>query len=178
MMRILVVEDDATEAQLIERALAGRRDWTVETAADGASALEQAAQGTYGLILLDHRLPDGTGLELLPSLVAQEPQRPIVFLTGNGDPRIAREALANGAVDYLVKSVETYRTLARRLESILQVWDGVEATVSLDVSIHGRRGLHLTRGEAARLHATLSMDGLLGLLVSSHRGDVLLDALP
>ena len=59
--------------------------------------------GDADLILLDLRLPDSVGLQGFHRLRAQAPEIPIIVLTGQDDVEMAREALRNGALDYVVK---------------------------------------------------------------------------
>ena len=83
---ILIVEDDADLGFLLQEVLKreGHRVDIVET---GAAALARLQRGTYDLILLDLRLPDGDGLERLPHYQELAPDVPIILMTGFGwDP--------------------------------------------------------------------------------------------
>ena len=100
-VRILIVDDDPDYARLVatlvERAGFGAPA-TAETAAEG---LRQAADAE--LVLLDHNLPDGEGLDLLPAFQALPAQPAVILVTANGDEALAARALRAGADDYLIK---------------------------------------------------------------------------
>lgn len=101
---ILSVEDDEMMSLLIERALTGA-GYRVETAADGARALEKLAAVRPDLILTDVMLPGMDGYELCARLQA-DPELaliPVIFLTALDSPQDKARALACGAVDFLAK---------------------------------------------------------------------------
>lgn len=100
-MRILIIEDDPAAARLAEtvlRAHAHEQIRLVSTAADGIAAAAHA-----DIILLDHQLPDGTGLDILASLRAHPSRPSIIMVTGHGSENLAAQALRLGADDYLIK---------------------------------------------------------------------------
>jgi PAS domain S-box-containing protein len=104
-IRLLLVEDSAADARVVERHLkdAGlirvESDW-VQTAADAAQRLQQRE---YDLVLLDLGLPDATGLQALRALKAIADLTPIIVLTGSDDYKQGLIAVREGAQDYLEK---------------------------------------------------------------------------
>ena len=100
--RLLLIDDDATFASTMARALQ-RQHWQVQTAADADSALQWAASAAWDAVLLDLRLGSDNGLLLLHDLRQHLPQARIVMLTGFGSIATAVEAIKRGADDYLVK---------------------------------------------------------------------------
>ncbi|MDX1611105.1 MAG: response regulator, partial [Candidatus Thermoplasmatota archaeon] len=117
-IRVLLIEDDQATAALIERYLeeAGMDPIWAARGEAGLEALDEHPD----VVLLDHRLPDTDGLSLLEPIL-DRPHPPIViFLTGGGSPTVAQEALSKGAVDYRVKSPETFQALPR---IVAQAWD-------------------------------------------------------
>lgn len=80
--RVLVVDDDALCAQLV-RAVAQQCGFACDHAADAVEALNFAADTTYELILLDHHLPDSTGLELAQRIRASGCNTPLISLSGS-----------------------------------------------------------------------------------------------
>ena len=99
---ILIVEDNETFAQLVSIALRQRGATVLlaETLAQG----EAIARGTaIDLALLDLNLPDGLGTELLAKLHADNPDLPVIMLTGYANVNNAVEAMKLGAVDFLQK---------------------------------------------------------------------------
>lgn len=101
-MRILLVEDQDLLGDAVRDyvASAGHAvDW-MKTLADSEAAL---ATVTYGLVLLDLNLPDGSGLDLLRKLRRAENAVPVIILTARDQVRDRIEGLNSGADDYLVK---------------------------------------------------------------------------
>ena len=102
---ILIVEDDADLGFLLQEVLK-REGHRVEIAETGAAALARLQRGTYDLILLDLRLPDGDGLELLPRCQELAPDVPIIVMTAFNTRQIALEATHRGAYDFFRKPFE------------------------------------------------------------------------
>jgi two-component system, NtrC family, response regulator AtoC len=100
--RILVVDDEAPVRRGIAQVLS-RQGFEVTAAADAAQALEALAQGPFGVILLDIRLPDVDGVEMLRLLRKDFPETAIVMITGFPTIQGAVECIKLGALDYLVK---------------------------------------------------------------------------
>jgi len=102
---ILVVDDDAALRRLITRRLKteGYQIIEVET---GAEALRYLASSHGYVLLLDHRLPDMTGLDLVKEMHREGINPPFIMMTGQGDERLAVEVMKEGAEDYLLKDTE------------------------------------------------------------------------
>jgi len=100
MIRLLLVEDSTLDAAATRRALRGH-NVEIHVATTLAAAREAARAGTWDVILSDHKLPDGEGLEL----VADGKGTPLVLVTGAGSELLAVAALKAGASDYVVKDV-------------------------------------------------------------------------
>ena len=102
-MRILLVEDEAVFARAVAKRLqkAGYECEHAESIADGRALARQFAPD---LALLDMRLPDGNGLELLSDLVAKGVA--VIVLTAHGDVMDAVNAMKQGATDYIKKPVD------------------------------------------------------------------------
>ena len=102
---VLVVDDEDGIRQALERFLT-RSGYRVVQAANGAEALErQAAEGPQAM-LCDIRMPNMTGIELVPKTLAQDHDLAIIMLTAIDEPRTAIECLKLGAYDYLIKPVD------------------------------------------------------------------------
>jgi DNA-binding NtrC family response regulator len=99
--RILVVDDDDTLRQTLAEVLA--RHYDVDQAGDAAAALALAGANSYGLALVDLRLPDGNGLDLLGRLHEMDDRLLVVVMTAYPEVRTAVSALKAGAYDYLNK---------------------------------------------------------------------------
>ncbi|HEX2506128.1 MAG TPA: response regulator [Gaiellaceae bacterium] len=120
VLSVLLVEDDPDFAELasdaIREALDGAR---VVVARDAASAAELCRGAMWSLAVLDHGLPDGTGLDVLRVLRESAPRLPVVMLTGFGSDELALEAFRSGADDYVVKGVHFAGVLAGRVRQLL-----------------------------------------------------------
>lgn len=120
--RILLIEDSAVQAQLIQGQLTSSRhvDFDIvrtETLADGISRLDE---GKFDAILLDLTLPDSAGLDTFVHLHRHDPDTPIVILTGTDDLALAAKAVEDGAQSYLVKSRVSPDQLVRSLRYAIQ----------------------------------------------------------
>ena len=100
--RILYVDDHDDSAEMLKLVLADE-DYDVDSARNMEEALQMAAERTFDLYVLDKRLPDGSGLELLKRLNALTPDVPCVIYTGDAYELHQREALAAGADAYVPK---------------------------------------------------------------------------
>ncbi|MDF2689392.1 MAG: hypothetical protein K0Q80_2358 [Microvirga sp.] len=104
MLRILLLEDSALDAELVSEALASA-DLSVsmervDTAADFTRAVQE---GRWDIILADYRLPAFDGLSALEIVQARAPGTPFVFVSGALGEEVAVEALKRGATDYVLK---------------------------------------------------------------------------
>jgi DNA-binding response OmpR family regulator len=100
--RILAVDDEAVVLHSIRKSLT-RRGFRVDEAFTGHAALVRVQAAPYDLILLDMRMPDTNGLDLLPKIKKQQPDVPIVIVTGFASIDTAVEAIQRGAADYVPK---------------------------------------------------------------------------
>jgi two-component system, NtrC family, response regulator AtoC len=102
---ILIIDDEAALVNSLSFALRGEGYDVVGvgTAADGLRAAERAAPS---LVLLDLRLPDGSGLEVLERLLVVLPGVPVIMISAHGDTRVAVKSVKMGAFDYLTKPFE------------------------------------------------------------------------
>jgi DNA-binding NtrC family response regulator len=113
--RILVVDDDRTIRTTLAEMLA-KRGYDAWQAEDGTTALDLARKHAYGLVLLDIRLPDIDGLEVLRQLRELDEGLLVVVMTAYPEARTAVSALKAGAYDYLNKpfDLEDVRELVKR----------------------------------------------------------------
>ena len=105
MASIVVIEDEAVLGRQIARALE-RAGHDVRHEANGEAGLEAVREASPDLVLLDLRLPDRDGLELLAELTADGDGPSVVLMTAYGSVRDAVEAMRRGAADYLQKPLD------------------------------------------------------------------------
>ena len=106
---ILLVEDATGFARIVQKVME-REGFSVQIAATGQQALTWLENSEPLLMLLDFKLPDMTGQELVAHLQTGGRKIPFIIITGHGDERIAVEMMKLGAIDYLVKD-ETFLEL-------------------------------------------------------------------
>lgn len=161
---MLVVEDHATLADRIAQGLR-HAGMAVDTAYDGAAALDAAVQAPYDVIVLDRDLPVVHGDRVCRTLSGSGPR--ILMLTAADDVHDRVDGLELGADDYLGKPfafaelVARVRALSRRAPSAPPVLQYADLTV--DRARHrasrGSRPLSLTRKEFGILETLLSAEG-------------------
>ena len=103
--RILICDDEVLLRLWLEEHLA-EEGYETEGAEDGASLLEAFKRNAADLVLLDLRLPDTSGIELIPQLKELDPSLPILMMTAHGDVETAVRAVRAGAHHFLEKPLE------------------------------------------------------------------------
>jgi DNA-binding response OmpR family regulator len=113
---ILIVDDEKNIRLALSMSLE-TLNIPLETAATGEEALEKLAQGGYGLMLLDLRLPGLDGMEVLRQVSQQRPEIKVIIITAYGSIDLAVEAMKLGAVDFLQKPFDAgqVREVVRRI---------------------------------------------------------------
>ena len=111
-MAILLIEDDARVAELLQRGLA-EAGFSTQLAPEGLWGLDLARRGQYELIITDIMLPGLDGLSLCKVLRSELPDTPLILLTALGTTDDKVEGFDAGADDYLVKPFEMRELLAR-----------------------------------------------------------------
>lgn len=102
--KLLLVDDDPAFLQVMSRAL-GKRGFEVETAETAEQALAAAKEQGPQYALVDLKLQESSGLDLVPELAAMDPEMVIVVLTGYASVTTAVTAIKRGAANYLSKPV-------------------------------------------------------------------------
>ena len=154
-MRALVIEDDPVSAKLIETALRAE-NLVFEPAACGEDGIELAKLYDFDIIILDLRLPDVDGYEVVRRLRAARVQTPVLILSGRSDPADKVKGLVGGADDYLTKPFNRGELVARihaivrrskgHSDSIIRTGKLVVNLDARSVEVGGRR-LHVTGKE-------------------------------
>ena len=105
MDNVLVVDDERNIRALVARVL-GQDQVEVQGAATGKEGLQMADEVSPDLVLLDLRLPDMDGMDVLRALRTRYPEVAVIIITGFGQIQSAVEAIKVGATDYLEKPFE------------------------------------------------------------------------
>jgi two-component system response regulator RegA len=117
--KLLIVDDDVVLAQRLAKAME-KRDFVVEIAHAVDPGLETAARFRPDFALLDLRLADGSGLDLVTHIKRAVPECRVVMMTAYGNIATAVSAIKQGAVDYLPKPAD-----ADAIEAALLAHSGV-----------------------------------------------------
>lgn len=126
--KILIVEDETLFARAVTKRLQ-KAGFECEHAENLADASAIAKQFSPDLVLLDMRLPDGNGLDLLPALVTGG--MAVIVMTAHGEVSDAVSAIKLGANDYLKKPID--------LEELLLIVQKNEKTAELKISLDNSR---------------------------------------
>src|SRR5437773_6998857 len=102
---VLVVDDEDGIRQALTRFLS-RLGYHVQAASNAGEALQLLAAHHPQAMLCDIRMPETSGVELLPKVLDQDPDLAVLMLTVIDEPRTAIECLKLGAYDYLIKPVD------------------------------------------------------------------------
>ncbi|MFJ4799770.1 response regulator [Streptomyces murinus] len=117
MIDVLVVDDDFRVAEINAKYVGKVPGFRVAARAHSAAqALAAVERGAIDLVLLDHYLPDRTGLELVHRMREQGHGADVIMITAAGDVATVRQAMRLGALHYLVKPF-TFAALRTRLDS-------------------------------------------------------------
>lgn len=116
--RIMVVDDEATIREVLQRTLEGE-GYACLTASDAEDAISHLKKGDIDLVLTDIMMPGKTGVELLGDIRADYPDTAVIMLTAVADAQTAINAMKQGASDYVTKPfnlVEVMMSVDRALE--------------------------------------------------------------
>ncbi|HEX6372077.1 MAG TPA: sigma-54 dependent transcriptional regulator [Longimicrobium sp.] len=106
--KILVADDEKHIAEGLQMLLADE-GYEVDTATDGTAAWKLAQDGGYGVVLADLRMPEVDGLELFSRMRKAGIASEMIIITGEGSVESAKEAMRQGAYDYLEKPLKIDR---------------------------------------------------------------------
>lgn len=189
IIHLLYAEDNAQDADLT-RAHFEREatDIRFEIVATGARCLARLAEQSFDLLLLDNRLPDMDGVDVLNKLRADARTLPVVMVTGVGDEDVVVRALRAGAADYVSKSDNNYlatlpdllRMQVVRHRQHLVDGDGAQRVWQILYVEPNQMDAELTAHHVAtnaphlQLHTVTGSRGALSLLTPDHHFDLVL----
>ncbi len=110
MQTVLVVDDEIAIRETLAQIL-GYEDYRVLTAASGPEALNLLQEQPANLLLVDIKMPDMDGFEVLARVQKDHPELPVIVISGHGDIQTAVQAVKAGAYDFLEKPLDRSRLL-------------------------------------------------------------------
>ena len=109
-MKVLIVDDERAIRNSLKEIL-GDEGYDVDTAEDGAAALEMTANEKYDVIFCDIKMPNMDGIEVLDTMIKNGIYAAIVMISGHGDISTAVECIKKGAFDFVEKPLDLNRVL-------------------------------------------------------------------
>lgn len=104
-LKLLLVDDETGFVDVLSKRLA-RRKIKVTNAYSGTEAIQALRKEQFDVAVLDLKMDDMDGLEVLRIFKKMDPEMPVIMLTGHGSEQAAREGISSGAFDYLTKPYE------------------------------------------------------------------------
>lgn len=101
-IRLLLVDDEVSYAAVLTKRMA-KRNISVTSASSGAEAIQILRNHTFDAVVLDLKMEDMDGIEVLKIFKMMDPRLPVIMLTGHGSETAARQGIEFGAFDYLTK---------------------------------------------------------------------------
>jgi DNA-binding response OmpR family regulator len=120
MIRVLLVDDEDSFRLSIEMALKMTDQFSVRSCNSGEAAVEIMQKDQFDVILLDNKMEDMSGLEVLQWMHTQEVQTPAIMITAAGSEAVAVEAMKVGAYDYLRKDQLDIDRLRLAIKSVCE----------------------------------------------------------
>ena len=104
-IRLLLVDDEVGFVTVMAKRL-NRRNIEVTTAHTGSQGIQCLRQSKFDIAVLDLKMEDMDGIEVLKIFKIMDPHMPVIMLTGHGSEKSAKEGIQEGAYDYLTKPYE------------------------------------------------------------------------
>jgi DNA-binding NtrC family response regulator len=103
-VRLLLVDDEVGYLEVLAKRLT-RRGFQVTTATSGTEGIRALRKCEFDLAVVDLKMEDMDGIEVLKVFKKMDPSLKVIMLTGHGSERAARDGISQGAFDYLIKPV-------------------------------------------------------------------------
>lgn len=127
LLYLLILEDETSHVEAIRRAFqTTNAPVEIQTASTLQMYCEMVDSRTPDIAIMDLNLPDGNPMESL-SLLTENPAFPVLVMTSCGNESVAVAAMKLGALDYLVKSEETFNDMPRTVRAALREWNLMQA---------------------------------------------------
>jgi DNA-binding response OmpR family regulator len=118
-IKLLLVDDEVGFANVIAKRMS-KRKIDVTKAFSGAEALQAMKKADFDVAVLDLKMEDMDGIEVLKIFKKMDPGLPVIMLTGHGSEEAAREGIQLGAIDYMMKPC-IFEKLVKRIIEVSRV---------------------------------------------------------
>jgi len=119
-LRLLLVDDEVGFTTIMAKRLT-RRNMEVSTAFSGAQGIQALRAKQFDVAVLDLKMQDMDGIEVLKIFKIMDPSMPVIMLTGHGSEKSANEGIQHGAYDYLTKPYEFTELLEKIREAAIRI---------------------------------------------------------
>jgi DNA-binding response OmpR family regulator len=113
-IRLLLVDDEEGYVSVLAKRMA-KRNIDVTPALSGSAGIQVLRNNTFDVAVLDLKMEDMDGIEVLKIFKIMDPHMPVIMLTGHGSETAAREGIQFGAFDYLTKPCDLEELVAKIL---------------------------------------------------------------
>ena len=117
--RILIIEDDPNDVELILLGFSKHDEFFVDVTTTGEEGLEKISETRYDLVSVDFALPGISGLDVLEEIRKTDQDVPVIMVTGRGTEELQVVAFEKFATSYVMKSVDSFRSLPHIFEALI-----------------------------------------------------------
>jgi DNA-binding NtrC family response regulator len=122
-IKLLLVDDEVGYVNVLSNRM-GKRDINVTKALSGTEAIQALRGQDFDAAVLDLKMEDMDGIEVLKVFKKMVPSMPVIMLTGHGSEQAAREGIEEGAFDYLTKPCDLEELIEKIKEAVGQQGGG------------------------------------------------------
>ena len=117
-IRVLFVDDEVGFVDVVAKRMA-KRNMAVTKSYGGAEALQALRKNDFDVVVLDLKMEDMDGIEVLKIIKKMDPELDVIMLTGHGSEKAAKDGIKYGAVDYLTKPCD-FEELIEKINRVYQ----------------------------------------------------------
>lgn len=135
-LKILLIDDDKVDSITIVRSISHSGIIAdVESAFSAKEGIEKIKSFQYDLIFLDYMMPDSDGISFLKKLRDIGIETPVIFVTSQGDEKIASQAILGGASDYIPKTLLTPDGISQSIRNAIKLHESLELRKKTELAL-------------------------------------------